>query len=125
MIARARGIAAVLLVLTFSVGALAGMALEEGLGLDWFDFLDEDEDAPGRVLEGLGLSAEQRESADAILDRQEDRLEEYWEGRVPEIRAILDESYAEMRAILSTEQRVEFDRRVGEQRGRVPLESGD
>ena len=34
--------AALLLLLTFSVGALSGMAAEEAFGLDWFDFLDED-----------------------------------------------------------------------------------
>ena len=123
---RARGVAAMLLLTVFSVGALSGMALEEALGIDWFEFLDEDTDeAEDSLLVGLELSREQRARAEEVLERQEDRLEAYWEGRVPEIQGILQDSYGDIRALLTPAQREVFDRRVQELRGRVPQEARD
>ena len=123
---RARGIAAMLLLTVFSVGALSGMALEEALGIDWFEFLDEDTDeAEDSLLVGLDLDRGQRARAEEILERQEDRLEEYWEGRVPEIQGILQQSYSEIRALLTPEQQPLFDERVRDLRGRVPVEARD
>jgi Spy/CpxP family protein refolding chaperone len=123
---RARAVAAMLLLTVFAVGALSGMALEEALGIDWFEFLDEDTDeAEDSLLVGLDLSREQRGRAEEILERQEERLEEYWQGRVPEIQGILQESYAEIGAVLTPEQRAVFDERVRNLRGRVPVEARD
>jgi hypothetical protein len=122
----AKVVAVFLLSLTFVVGGLAGMALEEALGIDWFEFLDEDYDeAEDRLLAGLDLSREQRDRAEEILERQEDRLEAYWESRLPEIQGILRQSYAEIRAILDPDQQAAFDRRVRELGGRVPEEIRD
>jgi Spy/CpxP family protein refolding chaperone len=106
-------VAAVMLFLSFLVGGLAGMAAEEAMGLDWFDFLDEDnQEAEGRILEGLGLSEDQTDRIAEILETQEDRLEEYWEGRVPEMRAIVAASYDRIREVLTDEQRGRFDERI-------------
>jgi Spy/CpxP family protein refolding chaperone len=117
---RARVVGALLLAATFAVGGLAGMAAEEALGLDWFDFLDEDAGpAEDRLFAGLSLSAEQKERIDAIQDRREDRLEAYWESRLPDIQRLMGDSYGEMRQVLTPEQRPEFDRRVRAMRGRV------
>ena len=121
-----RAVAVSLLLLVFVLGALSGIAAEEGFGIDWFEFLDEDrDDGEGELLSGLGLSPEQRERARDILERQEDRLEEYWEARLPEIRHILEETYAEIRTGLTPEQQARFDRRVGELDGRIPAEIKD
>jgi Spy/CpxP family protein refolding chaperone len=123
---RARSIGALLLLVAFTVGSLTGMALEEALGIDWFEFLDEDTDEPeDSLLVGLSLTREQRARAEEILERQEARLEEYWEGRLPEIQGILEESYAEIRSLLTPEQRPAFERRVRDLRGRVPEEARD
>lgn len=119
-------VAALLLALTFAVGALAGMALEEALGIDWFEFLDEDEnDAGNGLLAGLNLTDAQRARAEQILEREEDRLEDYWEGRLPEIQELLRQTYAEIRAILDADQHLLFDQRVRELDGRVPEEIRD
>src|SRR5690606_15981263 len=73
---RPRFVASLLLLLTFVVGGMAGMALEEALGLDWFDFLDEDNrPEQGQLLAGLQLTPGQRDRIDDILDVQEERLE--------------------------------------------------
>jgi Spy/CpxP family protein refolding chaperone len=125
---RAGKTAALMLVLTFSVGALAGMALEEAVGIDWFEFLDEDSDDPGSSVElmaGIELSGDQRSKVHDIVERQEDELEDYWEGRIPEIQGILTKSYAEIRSLLTPEQQPVFDRRVRELDGRVPQEFRD
>ncbi|MBR9989411.1 MAG: hypothetical protein KFH98_06615 [Gemmatimonadetes bacterium] len=123
---RPRLIAILLLALTFIIGGLTGMALEEALGIDWFEFLDEDsDDVDARLLTGLNLTADQRERVDDILEREEDRLERYWESRLPEIQVMLRESYAEIRSILGPEQQEVFDRRVERMEGRIPEEIRD
>ena len=112
-----------MLLLTFVSGGLVGMALEEALGIDWFEFLDSDQDDKGRsLLAGLELSHEQRARAKEILDRQEERLEEYWKQRIPEIEGILGQSYAAIRAELDADQQAAFDKRVRKLKGRVPEE---
>jgi hypothetical protein len=112
-----------LLVLSFVSGGLVGMALEEALGIDWFEFLDSDrDDDRGSLLAGLDLSREQRSRAKEILDRQEELLERYWKQRLPEIEGILNQSYDAIRAELDPEQRAAFDKRVRRLEGRVPEE---
>jgi hypothetical protein len=111
-----------MLLLTFVVGALGGMAMEEAFGIDWFEFLDDEGDESDRLLAGLGLNADQEREADRILERQEDQLEEYWDSRLPEIRRILDEGYGEIRALLTAEQLPRFERRVRDLDGRIPEE---
>ena len=123
---RPRLVATMLLVLMFFVGGLTGMALEEALGIDWFEFLDDDEDdTDNSLLAGLDLTAQQRERAEDILDREEDRLEDYWETRLPEIQGILDSTYTEIRSTLNAQQQAAFDQRVRDLRGRVPQEIRD
>ncbi|HEX6587416.1 MAG TPA: hypothetical protein VF039_00225 [Longimicrobiales bacterium] len=118
---RTRLIAALTVAGAFAAGALSGMVAEEALGLDWFDFLDEDE-VEDSILAGLDLSGAQRDAADDVLDRQEDRLEDYWEGRLPELQSILRESHAEIRQILTAEQQRVFDQRVRELGTYIPAE---
>lgn len=106
-------VAAVMLLLSFVVGGMAGMVLEEALGLDWFDFLDEDtREGDGRLLADLDLTEEQRDRVEEILGAQERRLEAYWESRLPDMRVVVAESYEEIRAVLTAEQRELFDARV-------------
>ena len=121
-----RTLGALMLIVTFVSGGLVGMALEEALGIDWFEFLDTDRDDRGRsLLAGLDLSSEQRARAKQVLERQADRLEKYWEDRLPEIEGILEESYAEIRGQLDADQRAKFDKRVRKLKGRVPEEMRD
>ena len=121
MMGRTKLVAALLLALTFAVGGLAGMALEEALGIDWFEFLDDDQDAASdQLLAGFDLSAEQRARAEQILDDEEDRLEAYWEARLPEILTERRRTHAEIRAMLTPAQQQTFDQRVRDLDDRVP-----
>jgi Spy/CpxP family protein refolding chaperone len=123
---RGKIVAVLILLLTFAAGGLTGMAAEEAFGLDWFDFFEKSRGGGGdHLLGGLNLSAQQRDRAEAILDRQKDRLEDYWEGRLPEIRKLLDSSYAEIRAILTPDQQAGFDDRIRRLDGNVPAELRD
>lgn len=116
----ARAVGALLLAASFAIGGLAGMAAEEALGLDWFDFLDEDAvPADQRLFSGMELTEVQRERIDDIRDRREERLEAYWETRLPDIQRVMDSTYNEMRQVLTPEQQPVFDRRVSGLRGRV------
>lgn len=117
---RPRVVGILLLAAAFAVGGMAGMAAEEALGLDWFDFLDEDAQ-PGedRLFAGLALTAEQERRIDDARERREDRLEVYWESRLPDIQRIMADSYGEMRQALTPEQQPAFDRRVAELRART------
>jgi Spy/CpxP family protein refolding chaperone len=123
---RASLVAGALLLLTFSVGAMSGMALEEAMGLDWFDFLEEDrEDSGERLLDGLGLTAQQERQAKRVLEQQEDSLEAYWEQRLPEINRMVAQSYAEIRLLLTPTQQSAFDKRLRSLGGRLPEELRD
>jgi Spy/CpxP family protein refolding chaperone len=122
---RGRTTAILLLALTFVVGGLSGMALEEGAGLDWFEFLDDDNEDGAELMTGINLTADQREKIDDIIDRQEDELEDYWESRMPEIRTVLDGTYAEIRALLDPSQQQQFDRKVASLGGQIPVEFRD
>ena len=110
---RARLVGVLLLGAAFAVGGVTGMVAEEGLGLDWFDFLDEDAGhGEERLLAGLSLTAEQERRIGAIQERRDDRLEEYWRARLTDIQHIMGDSYAEMRQVLTPEQHPAFDQRV-------------
>ena len=117
---RARVVGALLLAASFLVGGMTGMVAEEALGLDWFDFLDEDA-TPGdeRLFAGMQLTGDQRRRIAEIRERREDRLEAFWESRLPDIRRIMGDSYGEMRAVLTPQQQPAFDRRVSELRERI------
>ena len=126
MRARGRWVAGLLLCVTFAVGGLSGMAAEEAFGIDWFDFLDEDNSAPGdQLLRGLDLTPQQHAGTDAVLDRQEEQLEIYWRERMPEIRRILQGSHAEIRALLTPDQQAVFDERVRTLGDDDPMDLGD
>jgi Spy/CpxP family protein refolding chaperone len=112
-------IAGALLAMTFAVGGLAGMAFEEAFGIDWFEFLDVDPE-PGRaILADLRLNDAQKATIEDIFERQEDELEAYWEGRLPELRTIVYKTDAEIRAVLNDNQRVLFDQRIKAREGKA------
>ena len=127
-----RRTAAILLVAVFLTGGAAGWLLEDVVDdIAWpgshrdgstLDRPDEDEplddDAEEDFLETLGLSRAQLDSVDHLLEGREDRLEDYWSSRLPDLQALLDSSRQEIRALLTPEQRAAYDRWLGAQSGR-------
>jgi hypothetical protein len=120
----ARRRAVLVLLAVFLAGGAAGWLLEDmGDDIHWFggdgegspqQRPDEDEpfddDAEEDFLETLGLSQTTLDSVDHILDRREDRLEEYWKSRMPDLQALVDSSQQEIRALLTPDQRAAYDR---------------
>jgi Spy/CpxP family protein refolding chaperone len=127
-VSRARVLGALLLTMTFVVGGLGGMALEEAAGIDWFDFLDEDapsDDSGGdrAFLMQMDLTSEQRDRIDAIFEQQDDELETYWRSQLPALRAIVRQSDTRIAAVLSAEQRAQFEQRIRDRGSSVPRQS--
>jgi hypothetical protein len=128
-----RRTAALVLLAVFLVGGAFGWVAEEMADdLPWRvrhdqgrtpDRLDEDEpfddDAEEDLLETLSLSRAQLDSVDHLLDRREDRLEEYWKSRLPDLQSIVDSSRQEIRALLTPEQRTAYNQWLGEQPDRT------
>ena len=126
----ARRKAVIVLLVVFLAGGAAGLLLEDGAEeLDWpslewqhdgsreADHRDlPDGDAEEDFLESLGLSREQLKAVDRVLERREDRLEEYWTGRIPEIEALIDSSRTEIKALLTPGQREAYDLWAARQR---------
>ena len=127
----ARRTAVILLLAVFLAGGAAGWLLEDVMDdIHWpgghgegstLDRRDEDEpfddDAEEDFLETLGLSQGQLDSVDHLLDRREDRLEDYWSSRMPDLQALVDSSRLEIRTLLTPEQRAAYDRWLGAQSG--------
>lgn len=127
----ARRTAVLLLLAVFLAGGAAGWLLEDVVDdVHWpwsqskgttVERPDEDEpfddDAEEDFLETLGLSRVQLDSMDHLLDRREDRLEDYWKTRLPDLTALVDSSRQEIRSLLTTEQREAYDRWLGAHAG--------
>jgi Spy/CpxP family protein refolding chaperone len=122
---RAQGVA--LLVVTFVVGALAGMAFERlrapqpdlppgrepGLGM-MRPF------GPGRLppmFEELNLTAEQRAEISDIMERSRPRTDELLESMLPRLRAVMDSVRDEIHAVLTPEQAVKLDSLMADMQG--------
>ena len=125
----ARRTAILALVAVFFAGGATGWVLEDAVDdVHWFDRPGHegpdggpasdplDDDAEEDFLESLGLTAAQRETIDAVLDRREDHLESYWKTRLPDLQAVIDSSRNDVRAVLSPEQRAAYDRWLGADR---------
>src|SRR5687767_8450123 len=115
---RARFIGMAVLVLTFAAGALAGAATMQVV----------DADEPGALsrpdrgrhgppfLDRLNLTAEQRAQVDRILERRRAEMERFWTEHRPLLRGIADSARAEVRAVLTPEQRALEERFMAERR---------
>ncbi len=127
----ARRTAVLLLLAVFLAGGAAGSLLEDvvdevhwpgghgkGRTLDRPDDREPlDDDAEEDFLESLSLGQAQLDSVDHLLERREDRLEDYWNSRLPDLKALVDSSRQEIRALLTSEQQAAYDRWLGEQSG--------
>ena len=101
---RARVTGMAVLALTFVIGTLVGAATLQVVAGDEPPAV---RPAPGRdheqqFFEQLGLTAEQRSQIEVILERRRVEMDKYR----PLLRAIGDSARAEIRAVLTTEQRL-------------------
>lgn len=103
---RARVMGLVVLVVMFAIGALTGAATMRVASGEKVE-ASERADRPKRpgLFETLQLTAEQRTEIDAIMERRRAEVDEFWNQHGPQLRAIMDSARAEMRTVLTPEQR--------------------
>ena len=105
---RSRAIAAALLAVTFVAGAAAGVVADRLLVPAPTMRTRMVRDMSG-VLDKLGLSPDQRVRAESIIQRSGPRTEEAMREAAELLRTASDSVDAELRALLSPEQRVRLD----------------
>lgn len=62
-----------------------------------------------RFLDRLDLSAAQRARVDSVLERRRGQLAAFWSGPGTQLRAIVDSTRDEVRAVLTPAQRAVYD----------------
>ncbi|MEO8878846.1 MAG: hypothetical protein ABI446_00450 [Gemmatimonadaceae bacterium] len=74
--------------------------------------------------EELGMDSLERTRVDSIFARRRVQIDSFWNGPGKSLRAIMDSTREEVRAVLTPEQRARFDRRHMERRPQHPGEQG-
>jgi hypothetical protein len=74
--------------------------------------------------EELGLDTLQRARVDSVFARRRVQIDSFWNGPGRSLRAIMDSTRQEVRAVLTPEQRTRFDHRRMEGRPRHPGDAG-
>jgi Spy/CpxP family protein refolding chaperone len=125
---RARLLGLALLALTFVAGALAGAAFSRTLvarepqpaaaSAAGAPCPPRDGGGTPRILRELDLTAEQQRRIDAITARRRVQMDAFWNGEGRRLRAIVDSTRAEIRAVLTPAQAAEYDRLREEHRRR-------
>lgn len=125
---RARLLGAVVVVLTFAAGGLGGAAVERVLGARDGARASSRERGRGEIeceprrnggrrrtpYDALGLTAEQKTQIDAVIESQNARMGEIWRETRPRMDAVVEQTRAEVRALLTPDQIEDLDRRRAE-----------
>ena len=98
------------LLLAFVAGSLAGAAWERWHHAQERRHERGDRHIGERMKERYGLSDEQARRVEAIVKRRRPRVDSLMATVQPRVRALFDSTNAEIRVLLTPEQRVKFDR---------------
>jgi hypothetical protein len=74
--------------------------------------------------EDLGLDSLERARVDSIFAHRRVQIDSFWKGPGKSLRAIMDSTREEVRAVLTPEQRARFDRRRMDRRPPHPGDAG-
>lgn len=109
---RSRWIGLAVLIATFIVGTLAGAATVRVVSAREPMRVEADADSTTHAhawLDQLDLTPQQRQQAEAVLERRRAQMDAFWKEHRPELHAIVDSARAEIRALLTPEQRAKED----------------
>jgi Spy/CpxP family protein refolding chaperone len=110
---RERLVAALVLVVVFVAGLLTGAwgshFVRPGRFGDPRPRFGAHRDQP--FVEGLDLTAAQHAKVDTILARRRAEMDAFWRGPGLQLRAIVDSTREDIRAVLTPDQRAKMDRR--------------
>lgn len=134
---RTRLLASALLIMTFVVGALVGAAgnrllsarepdRRAGAAASERESTDRERDRRGprgrmvdpRLLDEIGVTAQQRARIDAILELRDREAKLLWKDMEPRINAVVKQARGEVRAELTAEQVQKLDSLIAERRAR-------
>lgn len=110
---RTRLVGFALIAVTFLVGGLAGAAFDRVLTAESVR-----RDAPraderrGHIIDDVDMRPEQRAAIDVILERRSERMKAAWSEISPRLEAITDSARLEIMAVLTPEQRAEYEARL-------------
>ena len=113
--ASVKTVAAIVVVIAFISGALIGAAGDRIYLVVTHQIFPRNMSGPmshriaARLSRELDLTAQQRASVEAILDRRAHRIESIWSSVRPQVRAEIDQTNAEIAQLLTPEQRVKFE----------------
>jgi Spy/CpxP family protein refolding chaperone len=119
---RTRLTGAVLLATVFVVGALSGAAIDRAVSSrdarthDRAGQRDRQNRTHHYVFEQLDLTKQQRTRIDSVLDVRRNQVSAFWDSAGPHWRAIVDSTKSGIRAVLTPEQRTEYDRLLEQRR---------
>ena len=123
VVERARLVGFGLLAVTFLAGALAGAAIDRVLveaddssRVEERDRDDRGEEGRSYVIDRVEMSDSQRTAIDSILERRVRRMRSVWKEVEPRLDAITDSARAEIMAVLTPEQRAEYEERLERRR---------
>src|SRR5512140_2628496 len=111
-------LAVVLLVLTFVTGAVLGVAGDRFLLLRQGRLLPREgmRFMSSRIAHAmdreLGLTDAQHAQVERILEDRHARIESIWHGVRPQVRAEIDRTNEQIKALLTPEQRPKFDKLI-------------
>ena len=100
--------ATLLLAVVFGAGVAVGVALDRSRAVPAPPPMARRGPLPP-YLEDLGLSQEQHEKIKAILDAQKPKVDTIFDGVLPKLHVISDFTFAQIRHVLTPEQREQFD----------------
>jgi Spy/CpxP family protein refolding chaperone len=106
---RERLVAALVLVVVFVAGLLTGAWGSRFAHPGRFGDPRGHRDLP--FVEGLDLTAAQHAQVDSILARRRAQMDTFWRGPGLQLRAIVDSTREDIRAVLTPDQRAKMDRR--------------
>lgn len=105
-----RGLAVLALLLVFLAGAGTGWGVEARYGARGPRRGGRDSMLlDGGPIAQYGLTAAQRTRIDSVLIARRAEIDGFWRGPGQSLRAILDSTRADVRAVLTPEQRARFD----------------
>jgi Spy/CpxP family protein refolding chaperone len=104
---RARLTGLMVVAVMFAVGALTGAATMRVAATDRTEVKETERKREPRpsLWETLELTPVQREQVDAIMERRRGEVESFWNEHGPQLRAVMDSARADVRELLTPEQR--------------------
>jgi Spy/CpxP family protein refolding chaperone len=128
---RTRLTGAVVLATVFVVGALSGAAIDRAVSgrqatsHDRAEQRDRQDRTHHYVFEQLDLTQQQKTRIDSVLDVRRSQVTAFWDSAGPHWRAIVDSTKAGIRAVLTPEQRAEYERLLEQRRSEIRRRDSD